>query len=580
VIALFGQTNVACDPEGIRGFSNVSEHELAVQGGTTVPTTSTEWQNVNRGIVGLDGAKLCGGVQCCASANTCASAILVGPRLLLTAGHNADDQCDDNGVEPQGQSVEIDADFPDVDVSTLDEQITTYTNEIDYPGFVNLGPCPWSTNNEDLGLWVLTRPSSKVLPYWNQSATVGAGMSFYGFGPTGGGDGKLRRALDGCSTAGTYTDAVNGTRFDSDCGSASSIGGDSGGPVYNSNEALAGVNIGSGASPRDSIAMHVNTYRNWIETWIEIYKNDLFVGSYDGDTWGDLFFWNPSARGNWGDRGNGAQPDGVADGSTVNWCAQEMLTGDFNGDGRTDLFCFNDAGNLIYIDYADAAGQFGGTNWSATFSNCNLELYVGDFNYDGYDDLYCRDTNGWRRVFRNTGTATPFSNTADWQEQSYWCGQEIYVARGKNNDFRDDLVCWDRGVRIYYKEADANGFFTTGHTSFATSWCPDGTVLVGRMDTGAYDDLFCWDQVNDDLEVDRADGGFPYDSVNWSDYNYSFCGQQPAIGFMNGADGNSDLVCYDDRTGKVWVDLNGGGTGSFNDAYDWRIPDIDSPLWP
>ncbi len=77
------------------------------------------------------------------------------------------------------------------------------------------------------------------------------------------------------------------------------------------------------------------------------------------------------------------------------WCSSPnstLYSADFNGDNRTDLMCREP--NRISIDYADADGQFGGTDWSRDSNWCthpNSKLSLGDFNGDNRTDLLCKD---------------------------------------------------------------------------------------------------------------------------------------------------------------------------------------------
>jgi hypothetical protein len=69
-----------------------------------------------------------------------------------------------------------------------------------------------------------------------------------------------------------------------------------------------------------------------------------------------------------------------------------LYSADFNGDNRTDLMCREP--NRILIDYADANGHFGGTDWSRDSNWCthsNSKFSLGDFNGDNRTDFLCKD---------------------------------------------------------------------------------------------------------------------------------------------------------------------------------------------
>ena len=81
-----------------------------------------------------------------------------------------------------------------------------------------------------------------------------------------------------------------------------------------------------------------------------------------------------------------------------------------------------------------------------------------------------------------------------------------------------------------------------------------------------------------DYAYQYSSGGFPFKGTNWKNLNNNWCGQVGGVEDMNG-DGRDDLVCHDDRTGKVWVDIY-KTSSRFNGLSDKRIPNILSPVWP
>ena len=506
----------------------------------------TDYEQINRAVVGIDKGS---------GAFSVGAGLLVAPRLVLTAGHSIH-------APSAVQTIEFGTD------SRSPAQQINKADSFEFPGFGD-------TNNEDLGIIVLEHPSNVALPHWKHSSAVWGDLTLYGFDGVAAGRtrGPLYQAM--CTGTTTYSE-WDGHRVNSECGGARSGDGDSGGPIFDTAGALVGINVGSSSSI-DSIAMGMDSrYTSWIDEKIELYRNVLVTGDFDGDGYDDLFFWNPNGLGNWVDLAVDGYPDGVADGDTVEWCTQELKTGDFNGNGRQDLLCFNDEEDRLDIDYASDSGQFGGTDALLQSSWCGRELLVGDFNGDGLDDLFCRDTGGWRRVDLNDGTSHPFTGS-DWEAQSSWCGQELYVG-DFNADGRDDLLCRDPGYAYYLKYATADGDFSTPHVRRTTGWC-EHDLHIGDFDGDGADDLLCWDQDGNNLALDYAapSDPFPFSGTDWSKSN-SWCTQDAQVADING-DGMADVVCHDDRQGKVSVDLCDGAT-TFDGLDDRRIPDIDSGVWP
>lgn len=91
-----------------------------------------------------------------------------------------------------------------------------------------------------------------------------------------------------------------------------------------------------------------------------------------------------------------------------------VYTGDFNGDGRTDLF-FKGYGTYRGLYLANATGSYfsrvfmGNSNGTGGIDNTSLtisnesKMYTGDFNGDGKTDLFIKGYNTiglciWQKV--------------------------------------------------------------------------------------------------------------------------------------------------------------------------------------
>jgi hypothetical protein len=131
------------------------------------------------------------------------------------------------------------------------------------------------------------------------------------------------------------------------------------------------------------------------------------------------------------------------------WCNgpnDELHVGDFDGDGRTDLLCFDRVSGLESIDYADRWGHYSGTDWQGAGGWCNhatAARYVGDFDGDGRTDLLCHDTvRGWKWIDYADG-AGHFDGISDWSTDQGWChhpGAFLYTGDA-DGDGRTDLIC-------------------------------------------------------------------------------------------------------------------------------------------
>ena len=179
------------------------------------------------------------------------------------------------------------------------------------------------------------------------------------------------------------------------------------------------------------------------------------------------------------------------------WCSASgsvAVVGRFNADDRDDLLCYVPSNDSIYIDHANNAGTFFGTNWHThsashpgTPIDCgsNPTVAVGDFDGDGFDDFMCQNYGpGDLRIALNDGdghihndAGTP-DRAMRWSETitRNWCqgagpGSDTTVYVGDFNIDRDadgaaltnqraDLLCHDshHGPKETRYAAD-DGFF-------------------------------------------------------------------------------------------------------------------------
>jgi hypothetical protein len=211
------------------------------------------------------------------------------------------------------------------------------------------------------------------------------------------------------------------------------------------------------------------------------------------------------------------------------------LTGDFNGDGRTD-FTWNHAGatNQVYLALADATGSFTTTAAVTHPSSpaegwANYETVIGDVNGDGRDDL----------IWNHRGAA----------------------GGGQNRTY------------LGLSNGDGTFAFPSVRTHPLTAW-PGYRVLVGNVDGDADDDLI-WNGLSTSTNASylgRSDGvsDFTFDpgqgfAGNWSAYR----------AFVANVDGDNDAdLLWNVRTttaNATYVGRsNGNGTltlgGPFNAA--------------
>jgi hypothetical protein len=174
------------------------------------------------------------------------------------------------------------------------------------------------------------------------------------------------------------------------------------------------------------------------------------TGDFDGDGRSDILWRNSDGTvTNWLGTSNGSWVGNFANANvslTTNWSI--VGVGDFNGDGHDDVLWRNSSGTITDWLGADQ-GSFVG-NW--TNANLNLStswqvVGTGDFNGDGRSDILWRDANGtitdWLGT-ANGGFVGNFNNAAinlgnNWQ---------VMGVGDYNGDGRDDIAFRDSAGHV------------------------------------------------------------------------------------------------------------------------------------
>lgn len=307
--------------------------------------------------------------------------------------------------------------------------------------------------------------------------------------------------------------------------------------------------------------------------------DDTRLADYDGDGRVDLLCHDVTRGYKWIDYADTSGRYAGSDWSRTNgsWCGWEgarVFKGDFNRDGRTDLLCHDVATGKKWIDYADASGRFGGTDWSTSLVWCASEsarLLLGDVNDDGGTDLICHDTVTGHQSWDYVSTSGVFGGT-NWAGDVDYCTAptaRLYVG-DFNGDGADDLLCHDAFSGMRSIDYSGDGTHAVDWVS-SNGWCNTGTtqLLVGDFNADGRDDLLCHDTVSGSMWIDYASVLFGrLEGTNFQKTG-AWCSNDRGrlrVGDVN-LDGRADLLCHDIIDGGVWVDY--ADTNGRFDLTEW-----------
>ena len=251
------------------------------------------------------------------------------------------------------------------------------------------------------------------------------------------------------------------------------------------------------------------------------------------------------------------------------------LSGDFNGDGRTDIVTFTRGSTGdAYVALSNGNG-FDGTGWKWHDAFCfGSEIpLVGDFNGDGKDDIatFTRGTTGDVYVALSTGSG--FVGTG-WKWHDDFCfGSEIPLVGDFNGDGNDDIATFTRGTTgdVYVALSTGNGFSGTGW-KWHDSFCFGSEIpLVGDFTGDGKDDIATFTRgTTGDVYVAVSYGNtFAGTGWKWHD-NFCFGSEIPQVGDFNG-DGRDDLATFTrGTTGDVYVATSTGWGGFNGTGVKWH----------
>lgn len=229
-----------------------------------------------------------------------------------------------------------------------------------------------------------------------------------------------------------------------------------------------------------------------------------------------------------------------------NW---QFVTGDFNGDGRTDVAGFNSAREWwVGISQSESLVISKWADWS---SDAGWQDFVaGDFNGDGKQDVAARNASGRWMIGRSNGSEFvaiegPNLNATGWRR---------FLVGDYNGDGRADIAGEQAGGYWFITYGTPDGLYrpvSAGRWSGTAQW---SNVLVGDFNGDRSSDIAGRNE-RGEWWIGLSSGGvFSFRMANR--WDTSVVWQQVVVGDFDG-DGRDDLLGRT-STGYLWLNRSLG----------------------
>ncbi|MBD1911907.1 MULTISPECIES: VCBS repeat-containing protein [unclassified Leptolyngbya] len=311
--------------------------------------------------------------------------------------------------------------------------------------------------------------------------------------------------------------------------------------------------------------------------FVDLTRNDIrfFTGDFTGDGRTDILFYFDGDHNWWLGRSDGGTLQWSHAGNTAGFVDLtrndiRLFTGDFTGDGRTDILFYFAGDHNWWLGRSDGGtlqwSHAGNTAVFVDLTRNDIRLFTGDFTGDGRTDIlfyFAGDHNWW--LGRSDGGTLQWShagNTAGFVDLTR---NDIRLFTGDfTGDGRTDILFYFAGDHNWWLGRSDGGTLQWSHAGNTA-----GFVDLTRSDIRLFTGDFTGDGRTDILFYFAGDHNWWLGRSDGSTLQWAHAGNtsgfqdltRPSIRFLTGnftADGRTDVLFYCADDGNWWLGSSNG----------------------
>jgi len=307
------------------------------------------------------------------------------------------------------------------------------------------------------------------------------------------------------------------------------------------------------------------TQQKWIGAWGS--DGPIMTGDLNGDGKTDVFMWRNSSH-TWTvnlSTGTGFQQ--------LEWTGAwgsdgPIETGDLNGDGKIDVFTWRNSSHTWTVNLSTGTG-FQQLEWTGAWGS-DGPIETGDLNGDGKTDVFM-----WRN---SSHTWTVNLSTGSGFQQLEWTGawgSDGPIETGDlNGDGKTDVFMWRNSSHTWTVNLSTGSGFQ--QLEWTGAWGSDGPIETGDLNGDGKTDVFMWRNSSQSWTTNISTGtGFQQ-----QEWKGAWGSDGPIqVGDVNG-DGSSDVFMWR-NSDKSWTvnssPANDTDGDNLNDNVESRLLEKYSP---